>query len=44
MSGMFLWLGLTAIIALPHLFNGLPWVLLGSISMVIGCVLLVIGR
>ncbi len=44
MSGIFLWIGLTCIVALPHLFTGLPWTLLGAILMLVGCVLLVIGR
>lgn len=44
MSSLFLWFGVTAILGLPNLFGGLPWVLLGSISLLVGFVLLVLGR
>lgn len=44
MSTLFLWLGLTLILALPKLWGGLPWDLVGAILMIIGSVLLFLGK
>jgi len=44
MSGMFLWIGLTLILAFPAFGVNRIFELVGAILMTIGCVLLVMGR
>ena len=44
MSSLFLWGGVTLILGLSQFATGLPFELLGGISLVIGWVLLVLGR
>ena len=45
MSGIFLWAGLVIILAFPNIFPNFPSIsLVGSILMVIGLVLLIVGR
>lgn len=46
MANLFLWAGLTLILATPHLGIGAPsWVVtVGAWGMVIGLVLLILGR
>lgn len=46
-SSHFLWIGLTCIEALPHiptLGAMLPWVLIGAILMLIGGIMLLLGK
>ena len=46
MSSFFLWFGLTAILALPSIdrWTGIPWELVGSWSMVVGVILLLLRK
>jgi hypothetical protein len=44
MANIFLWGGLTAILAMPTLVPALPWELVGAILMLVGLVLLILGR
>ena len=40
MSSKLLWTGLTFIVAMPLLFSGVPWAIVGAVLMVIGMVLM----
>lgn len=45
MGNLLLWLGLTVIVALPHVLNvGIPFGILGAALMIVGCVLLILKR
>lgn len=45
MGGNLLWTGATFILALPLVLGGsLPWALLGALLMIIGCILMWLGR
>ena len=44
MGPKLLWAGLTGIVALPLLWNGLPWALLGALLMVVGLVLTLLDK
>jgi len=44
MASIFLWWGLICMMALPEFAGGLPLKLIGSILMIVGGILLILGR